>query len=96
MELNTSGIQPMSHIPSTLSIWQTTPIAIFSLTEPINSTTTHLSITIYGMMTNCTTNTIGISTITPMIECNLSLTEIVYQQAPQLSINMFTSKHQAK
>ena len=86
----------MSHILSTLSIWQITPTAIFSLTEPMISTTTHLTITIYGMMINCTTNTIGISTITPMIECSLSLTEIVNQQAPQLSINMFTSKHQAK
>lgn len=96
MEHNTSGILQMSLIPSSLSIWQITPTAIFSLMEPMNFTTTHQIITIYGMMINSTTNTIGINTITLMIECNLSLTEIFYQQAPQLSINMFTSKRQEK
>jgi hypothetical protein len=64
MAPSTIQIVLIPRILSILSTWLTTPTATYSLMVPIYSTTTHQSITTCGMMINCTTNTIGISTTT--------------------------------
>ena len=68
MAPSTIQIVLIPRILSILSTWLTTPIATYSLMEPIFSTTTQQSITTFGIMIKCTTNTIGISTTTRLIQ----------------------------
>jgi hypothetical protein len=68
MATSTIKIALISRILSILSTWLTTPTATYSLMEPIFSSTTQQIITTFGLMIKCTTNSIGISTTTRLIQ----------------------------